>query len=197
MSKNKENKLFFVTSNKNKFNEVKAILKKFNIEILWLNKEYLEVQANDIKTIAVESAKKLSIDLENSFFLEDTGLFIEVLNGFPGPYSAYVFKTIGNEGILKLLEKQKNRSAFFETCVAFYDAHERTIKTFIGHVDGVIAKSIRGRGWGYDPIFIPIGYDKTYAELGEKKNEVSHRTIAMQMFARWYLAEHLKYKPKS
>jgi len=180
-------KLIFVTSNENKYNEAKCIFSKFNIDVIWHQLEYPEIQSMSIEQIAEWSAKYVYSVLKKPLFLEDTGLFIDALSGFPGPYSSYVYKTIGNEGILKLMNGVANRKAYFLTVVAYVD--ENGVKLFKGRVNGVISKSIRGTKWGFDPIFIPEGMDKTYSELGEIKNKISHRKKAYDEFINWLL-EH-------
>ncbi|MEM0332314.1 MAG: non-canonical purine NTP pyrophosphatase, partial [Archaeoglobaceae archaeon] len=110
------------------------------------------------------------------------GLFIEALKGFPGVYSSYVFKTIGNEGILKLMDGITNRRAYFKAVLAYWDGKE--IHIFEGKVEGEIATEIRGSGgFGFDPIFL---YNKkTFAEMGDEKNEVSHRRRVLEKFFTW------------
>jgi len=172
-------KVYFVTSNEGKFREVKEIGKKYGIEIDWIRREYLEPQGSDLEEIAKISAQLLAEEIREPFFLEDSGLFIEALKGFPGPYSSYVFKTIGNEGILKLMNGVEDRRAYFLAVIAFWDGEK--VLTFKGRVDGRIATEMRGdKGFGFDPIFEYNG--KTFAEMGEEKNEVSHRRRALENF---------------
>ena len=180
--------LFFVTSNEHKFREVSRIFGDRGIDVCWYKLKYPELQDSNLENIAIESAKIVYNKLKKPLFLEDTGLFIKSLNGFPGPYSAFVFDTIGTRGIIKLMQGIEDRTAYFETVVA-YISNEVNIYTFVGKRYGKIALNERGTSWGYDPIFIPDGYDKTYAELGDEKNRISHRMIAMRKFIEWYLKE--------
>ncbi len=177
--------IYFVTSNKAKFEEAKKIAEEYSISIEWYNKKYIEIQGNSLEEIAKRSAKMLIGEINGKFFIEDSGLFIEALNGFPGPYSSYVFKTIGNDGILKLMKGVKNRKAYFMAVVAFYDGKD--IKIFKGFVQGEISSEKRGeKGFGFDPIFLYKG--RTFAEMGEEKNKVSHRRRALeQLFS--YIAK--------
>ncbi len=117
--------------------------------------------------------------------VDDTGFFVSALSDFPGSYAAYVLKTIGYQGILKLLEGFKNRSARFMTAVAFNDG--ATTKSFIGVMHGTISERPAGdSGFGYDPIFIPDGFSKTYAELSlTEKITISHRTRAFRKLLEW------------
>lgn len=171
--------MIFITSNEAKFREAKALAEKFSIRIEWLRMEYEEPQGFELEEIAKRSAEILANRIKKPFFIEDSGLFIEALKGFPGPYSSYVFKTIGNEGILKLMAGVENRKAYFKAVIAYFDGSK--IRTFDGVVDGEIALEIRGeKGFGFDPIFL---YDnRTFAEMGEEKNLVSHRRRALEKF---------------
>ena len=175
-------KLSFVTSNEGKFREAREIASFYGVEVTWLKMKYDEFQGDSLEEIAVKSARALSKVIDGPFFIEDSGLFVEALNGFPGVYSSYVLKTIGNPGILKLMEGVENRKAYFEAVIAFFDGSE--IHTFVGRVDGEIAGEMRGeKGFGYDPIFL-YG-DRTFAEMGEEKNAVSHRRRALESFLKW------------
>lgn len=179
--------ILFVTSNINKFAEAKRILSKFNINLIHYNFSYNEIRSEYLEEIAKDAAKKLFKVIRKELIVEDSGLFIDSLNGFPGTYSAWVFKKIGNEGILKLMKNLKNREASFKSCIAF--ASDKCIKTFIGEVRGKISLKIRGnQGFGFDPIFIPKNYKKTFAENENLKNKISHRTNALLKFANWYLS---------
>jgi XTP/dITP diphosphohydrolase len=171
-----------VTSNEGKYREVRAIGKKYGINVGWMRMEYFEAQGNDLEEIAKISAELLSEKFQSPFFIEDSGLFIDSLNGFPGPYSSYVFKTIGNEGILKLMKDVEDRSAHFLAVVAYWDGEK--VHTFSGRVDGRITDEMRGcEGFGYDPIFEYEG--RTFAEMGEEKNEYSHRRKAIEKLFSW------------
>ncbi|MCS7121537.1 MAG: XTP/dITP diphosphatase [Archaeoglobaceae archaeon] len=175
--------IYFVTSNEGKYREVLAIAKKYGLEFEWMKEKYVEIQGKDLEEIARKSAEILSEKMKDKkFFLEDSGLFIEALNGFPGPYSSYVFETIGNEGIIKLMKGVKNRKAYFKAVIAYWDGKE--IRTFTGIVEGEISDEIRGSyGFGFDPIFLYSG--RTFAEMREEKNEVSHRRRALEKFFEW------------
>ncbi|HDM60168.1 MAG TPA: non-canonical purine NTP pyrophosphatase, partial [Archaeoglobus veneficus] len=110
--------LTFVTSNEGKFREAEEIAARYGIKLKWKKMSYLEPQGSSLEEIAKLSAEALSKELKEPFFLEDSGLFVEALKGFPGPYSSYVFKTIGNEGIVKLMDGVENRKAYFLAVVA-------------------------------------------------------------------------------
>ena len=182
----------FVSSNVNKFQEIENILNEYHIKISFHKAELPEIQSDSLEEIAIFSAKHAFTQLEQPLFLEDTGLFIQGrLNGFPGPYASYVFKTIGNQGILKLLREEMSRGAIFRTVYALILSDSESF-TFIGETRGTIAHEEKGNeGWGYDPIFIPDeGDGKTYAEMGiMKKNKISHRQRSLRKMVEWFKKE--------
>lgn len=175
--------VFFTSSNKNKYLEAKKILEKFGIKVGFYKCILTEIQSDSIKEIANQKAIDAFLKCKKPVIIEDDGLFINPLGGFPGPFSSYVFKTIGNDGILKLVKTKRN--AQFQSIIGFCDKKKKPM-LFEANVKGKIAKNIRGKGWGYDPIFTPSGKSKTYAELSNK-NELSHRYLALKKFANWYL----------
>jgi len=173
----------FASTNQNKFLEVQSILSTFDITVQFAHVSLVEVQSNSLDEIAREKAKSAFAKLQRPVIVEDDGLFIDSLKGFPGQYSSFVFKTIGNEGILKLLVGQGQRSASFRSLVAYHDGQSTSISK--GIVEGSISDEITEGGWGYDPIFIPSGTGLTFAQLKDRKNEYSHRRRALEKFAHW------------
>ena len=180
MDKKKE-PLYFITGNNNKFNEIKNLFQKedLNYELKQNKIKTTEIQAHSIKEVALFKLNSVRRKLTHSYFIEDAGFFVdEPLNGFPGVYSNYVLKTIGNKGILDLIRDYEDTKAHFETVIALYFLQFDEILIFEGRVEGTLANTIRGRGgFGFDPIFIPKELpDRTFAELTvEEKNSVSHR----------------------
>jgi len=176
--------LYFVTHNEAKYREAEQIGQEFKIEIRWLNFEYEEIQEDNLESIAATSCRRLielKTDLqEKKFFVEDAGLFIESLKGFPGPYSSYVYHTIGNEGILKLMNNENNRKAKFNSVIALHT--KEGINLFKGITEGIIVEEMRGnQGFGFDPIFKPHSSEQTFAEMSLKtKNLYSHRQKSLR-----------------
>ncbi|HID19793.1 MAG TPA: XTP/dITP diphosphatase [Methanophagales archaeon] len=182
--------LVFITTNKQKVKELRALAnsESKDITIAHLDYDYPEFQLDEIEAVAEESANYIrmysEVVVEKPFFIEDSGLTIHALNGFPGPFSAFVFNKIGNAGILKLMVDKKGeaRRATFKTVVAFCESMEKAPMLFVGTAKGTIANAARGEGgFGYDPIFELEGASKTFAEMStEEKNVVSHRGQAFR-----------------
>lgn len=178
-----------VTGNKGKAAEVAAFFDGI-VEVTHVAFETIEPQEDNVEKIARAKAEQAYAYLKRPLIVDDTGLFIEALNGFPGPFAAYVQDTLGNEGVLRALESIENRRAYFMTAIAYAD--ETGIYTFEGKVDGEITTAPRGaNGFGYDPIF-SVG-EKTLAEMTlVEKNCVSHRARALEEFRKWYIAREQK-----
>jgi XTP/dITP diphosphohydrolase len=203
MSKN-ENKnfplkgkvVFFATGNINKFNEARRILSHYGIAVGMLKLKGDEIQSESLQEIAETSVINAYKKCKLPIFVEDAGLFIDALSGFPGPYAAYAYKTIHNSGIIKLMDKVKQRKAKFESIIAYCD--EQTLcnpQSFHGEVQGEITTAERKEegksGFGFDPIFQPSGSAKTFAEMTiDEKNGYSHRAMAIRKFAEWYKKHH-------
>ena len=182
-------KLVFATNNAHKLEEVSSIMGD-QVELLSLNDIGCQTDIPETaETLEGNALLKSSYIYKNyhlDCFADDTGLEVEALNGAPGVYSA---RYAGGEGhdaqanMLKLLhelEGKENRKAQFRTAISLIlDGKEYL---FEGVIKGEIIKEKRGNsGFGYDPIFKPEGYDRTFAELGNDiKNQISHRALAVQ-----------------
>ena len=174
--------VLFVSSNEEKYNEAKKILAEFGIELVFFQTELVEIQHDSLSEIALKKGIDAYTKCKKPVIVEDDGLFIDSLSGFPGPFSSYVFKTIGNNGILKMIGN--NRDAQFRAIIAFCDSKKEPI-LFESKVVGKISENVQGTGWGFDPIFIPEKQNKTYAQLAEK-NKLSHRYESLKKFANWF-----------
>ena len=174
--------LLFVSSNIHKFKEAKEILDSIGIPIKFFKLTLEEIQSKSIKEIALKKAKDAYSKCNAPLIIEDDGLHVNSLAGFPGPYSSYVQNTIGNNGILNLLKN--SRDAKFVSTITYCD--KNNLKSFKGTLFGTISNSEKGKGWGFDPIFIPKNQTKTYGELSDKNN-ISHRYKALKKFSNWYL----------
>jgi len=182
--------IFFATNNFHKFNEARRVLAEYKIAVGMLRVKALEIQSDSLSDIAQASAIDAFGRCHLPVIVEDAGLFVNALNGFPGPYSAYVYKTVGNVGLLKLMENVEDRKATFKSVIAYYDGHGAPV-CFEGEAAGkIVNEERRGNGksgFGFDPIFQPAGNAKTFAEMAlEEKNGFSHRAKAISKFAKWY-----------
>ena len=175
--------VLFASSNMNKFKEAKNITSKFGLKIKFLKSTLQEIQADELEEIAKHKALEAFSICLKPVIVEDAGLFIKSLNGFPGPYSSFVFNTIGNKGILRLVSK--SRSASFRSIIAYCEK-KGDVHLFSSNVEGTISKKEQGLRWGFDPIFIPHGEHQTYSQLVDK-NQISHRYLALKKFTNWYL----------
>lgn len=175
-----------VTSNAGKAAEVAAFFGG-SLEVDHIALEVPEYRSNDIAEIARGKARFAYRQLKTPLIVDDTGFFIDALEGFPGPYAAYVLNSIGNAGILKLMEGISDRNARFTTGIAYADEHG--IQVFTGTLEGKIALCPRGtNGFGYDPIFELD--KKTLAEISmDEKSRISHRGRALSSFHDWYISQ--------
>lgn len=183
--------VFLVTGNLHKFNEARRVLSRYKIATAMLKKvEAIEIQDDSIEKVAEASVLDAVVKCNLPVLVEDAGLFIDALNGFPGPYSSYVCRTIGNDGVLKLMEGVADRKASFKSVVAFASPGTDKPGFFSCGVEGQIVKKKRGNlGFGFDPVFKPSTSRKTFAEMNvEEKNKFSHRASAFRRFAQWYTA---------
>jgi XTP/dITP diphosphohydrolase len=186
-------KIYFVTTNAGKFREARALFEGlFDVE--QINMSYPELQDDDLSKIAAYGARYCAVELDKPLIVEDSGMFVDALGGFPGPYSAYVQRTLGNKGILRLMEGVENRRAEFRSVVA-YSAPGEEPTTFTGIWWGdLLEEEVGTNGFGYDPIFsyrqFPVG-EMTV----EQKNEVSHRRRSLLQFREWYEGKIGKSKP--
>lgn len=193
-------KIVFATNNSHKLEEIRQILGK-SIEVLSLADinchEDIPETAPTIEGNAMMKARYVYDKYGTPCFADDTGLEVEALNGAPGVYSA---RYAGGEGhdseanmrkLLHELEGKENRRAQFRTVIALIEQKDGkpVAHTFEGKIEGHISDEKRGTsGFGYDPIFVPEGYEQSFAELGnEIKNKISHRARAVARLAEYLL----------
>ena len=169
--------LYFITSNKGKYKEVANKLIEADFKVIQKNLGYPEVQANSLEDVVNFGVSYILERFHKPFIIEDAGIFIKNLNDFPGVYSADVFYKIGCKGILKLLDGiKKDRGACFKSVIAYVNS-EKQIHVFAGECFGHIGfEEVGDNGFGYDPVFVPKGENKTFAEMTvDEKNRFSHR----------------------
>lgn len=173
--------LYFITSNRGKVQEAARKLRPYGYRVVQKNLGYPEIQADFLQDVAIEAVSDIQKRFHKEFIIEDAGLFIESLQGFPGVYSKYVFVTLGVAGILKLLQGEHNRRAMFQSVYAYCEPERKPV-IVTGECPGTISQIQRGtHGFGFDPIFIPKNEQKTFGEMTlEEKNQFSHRAKALE-----------------
>jgi XTP/dITP diphosphohydrolase len=169
----------FITQNSAKVAELQAKAKQFKLTINHISAPYPEIQADALEDVVKYGLVYCHKKFPAPLIIEDSGLFVDAFHGFPGPFSSYVYKTIGNQGLVKLVGE--GVQARFESIIGSY-FHD--FKLFCGQVQGQIVAS-RGRGgFGFDPIFEFKG--RTFGEMKvHEKNAVSHRSKAAELFLKW------------
>ncbi len=182
--------LLFATTNEFKLKESRDIL-SCNIDSISLDLE--EIQETDVEKVVLNKVLKAYDIVKRPVMVEDSGLYFNALNGFPGALIKLLIDKIGTNGSLseteskngnvsKLLLGLDNYGAYAKTCFAFTNSSsEKDVIIVDGVVNGLISKDIRGKnGFGWDDIFIPDGYDKTFAEMDSfEKNQISPRRLAL------------------
>lgn len=171
------NNITFCTTNKEKIKEASEILE---IKINSIDLQIDEIQTLDPIKCVEKKAQAAYFQTKNPVLVEDTCLFFDAWNSLPGVFIDYFMKTIGNDGLIKLMKDETNRMAKAQTSISFHDGNK--IITTTGIIKGTVAQQLKGeKGFGWDPIFIPQDKDKTFAEIERKeKNKISMRRIALE-----------------
>ena len=189
--KSKLPSVLFLTSNAGKFREAQTILKTFGVKLIRKPAKGIEIQSDSVEEVARVCAENAYRRFRVPLVVEDSGLFVDALRGFPGVYSSAIYVQVGCAGILRLLAQERRRSAKFVCALAYADS--KGIRVFKGVVNGQIARRLTpGAGFGYDPVFIPSGYSKPFSALPKVKATLSHRARAFQALGR-----HMMKKSKS
>ncbi|HUR68463.1 MAG TPA: RdgB/HAM1 family non-canonical purine NTP pyrophosphatase [Candidatus Thermoplasmatota archaeon] len=173
-------RITFVTGNKGKLHEAQTALAPSGHEVVGSDLHPVEIQGETLEEISRAKCDVLVGKLAPPFFVDDGGLFVHALRDFPGVFSAHALKTIGVQGILKLMEGVADRGAHFACVVSYHDG--RALRSFSGRCEGALATAPRssGHGFGFDPIFVPEGHGETFGELDAAvKNAISHRGKAL------------------
>ena len=202
--------LRYVTTNPGKVREAEEYL---GDGITQLDYDYTEIQSDDLGTIAARGAREAYRHAGEPTLVDDAGLFVRALDGFPGPYSSYVEDTVGVKRTWELASREEDRAASFRCVLAYCDGEgfdaspdpvdkdDRVaaaaagpegdddealpVKLFEGRVRGTLVEPRGDEGFGFDPIFEHEG--TTFAEMDEaEKNAISHRGRALAKFAEWH-----------
>lgn len=166
--------LYFITGNQGKFNEIKSLLP----DVEQLDIDLPELQ--DVDPKAIIKAKLLAAfeHHQGEFIVEDTSLYVESMNGLPGPLVKWFLKSVGGEGLLKMAQALGSVKAEARTIIG-YARNQDEMEFFEGVIKGSLVAPRGDKGFGWDPIFLPEGFDQTFAEMGlEQKTEISMRRQA-------------------
>lgn len=167
--------LYFITGNKNKFEEAKSVLP----ELEQMDIDLPEIQEIDAKLIIKHKLEEALKHHKGFFIVEDTSLYMDCLHGLPGPLIKWFMKTIGNDGLANLAQKLSNSKAQAKTIIG-YATDDDNVHFFEGSISGEIVSPQGDTNFGWDPIFKPDGYDVTFAEMPkEEKNKISMRRQAL------------------
>jgi XTP/dITP diphosphohydrolase len=168
----------FVSRNAGKVPEVRAVLAESGVRLRWRKREFVEPQVPTLEEVVAAKLHAVR-DVPGDVLVEDSGLFIPSLHGFPGVYSAHFLEIWGFGPMLELL-RTRSPKAFFRTVAGVRRGTQQW--TFVGEVHGAIARRPAGKGgFGYDPIFVPDGWTRTFAQVpAAEKDAISHRARAVR-----------------
>ena len=155
--------VYFASSNSNKFGEIEPILSHYGIISHFVKLSLQEIQSDSLYRITKAKSTNAFEYLQKPVIIEDDGFYISSLKGFPGQYSSFVFKTLGNQGLLKLMENKRDRKAYFLSVIIYNDGH--TLKMFTGKTQGILSRLATEGGWGFDPIFVPKSEHKDFRRV--------------------------------
>ena len=178
-------KLRFITGNPNKLREARQILSGFDVQSK--DVELYEIQEVNEQLIVEEKIRQALKLLDEEVFVEDTSLCYDALNGLPGPLVKWFIKNAGCRGLVDMLAAYENKTVYAKCYIGYgvpaRDGKKEKILVFEGSVKGRIVEPAGKSKFGFDPIFLPDGYEKTFAQMtGEEKNSISHRRLALEKF---------------
>jgi XTP/dITP diphosphohydrolase len=190
-------KIVFATNNQHKLEEVRAMIGA-HFDVLSLRdincNEDIPENGLTFEENAISKARYIKDNYGYDCFADDSGLEVTALNNAPGVFSARYAGEPSNsqrniEKLMQEMQGKEERSARFRTCIAYLTDEEERL--FEGCVEGYIIDTLRGfNGFGYDPLFVPCGYDITFAEMSsEEKNKISHRAVAVQKLIEYLLGK--------
>lgn len=184
--------IIFATSNASKVKIARERLERYGINVIQRSVETSEIQSLDVEEVGMEKARQLLGKLQEPFFIDDSGLTIYALNGFPGALIKPTIDAIGDSGILKLMEGKKDRKVNAESVLVYANPKTNELKSFIGTFEGTLSESLSGeniRGLGIERIFIPLNSTKTIASMSDdewlKSLDDFRKTDHYDKFGRW------------
>ena len=173
-------RLRFLSSNPNKIAEAKAILSAAGFDLIAVERKLEEIQSANVELLVRDKCIKAFRLIGRPVFVEHTGLYIEAVNGFPGGLTEIFWDTLGAERVAGLFGKDDG-AAVARTRIGYCDG--RCVHQFEGEVSGTLARKPRGDTSQWDCVFIPEGSKQTFAEMGQRKNEISMRRKALDRLA--------------
>ena len=176
----KSNEFILITCNEQKIKEFRLVLLGSGIKFDVLKADKPELQSDDPCEIVKVAAKTFAEKIRKAVVIEDSGLFIEALKGFPGTYTKHVYNKIGTAGLIKLMKGKTDRKCRYKSAVGYCKPGKEPV-CFLGSEEGIIAEREKGRkGWGQDPIFMPKGKNRTYGELRKTESVNTFRKEAIE-----------------
>jgi XTP/dITP diphosphohydrolase len=176
----------FLSKNENKIAEAKAILAPLGVEVIPVAIPINELQTSDVEIIVRDKVLRAFNKIGHRLFVEQTCLYLDSLNGFPGGLTQPFWDALNADRFCELFGREGHCALRAVTWIGYCDG--RKVHHFQGEITGVVAPEPRGdRTFQWDCVFVPDGHDETFAEMGERKNEISMRRLAMNHFA-----DHLK-----
>ena len=183
--------IYFITGNKSKFREAKSILNGSGIVLIKKNLKLHEMKTTDQRKLVLEKANEAFRKIKKPLIVDDTGIYFDVYNNFPGTYTKFIFDTVGLEGIERLVDGT-SRKAFFKTLICYKD--KKRTKIFKGIWGGKITKNINrpfNQDWQYNNIFVPEGFTKHLSEISlTQRMKHSHRRKALDSFIKFWRQEN-------
>lgn len=171
----------FITGNEGKLREARAILSHF--DIISKDIDLPEIQEIDAQAVIEAKLQEAFALHKGTYIVEDTSLYITAMNGLPGPLIKWFLRSLGNDGLAELAQKYDDHSASASSMIG-YITEEGNTHFFEGRVEGAIVQPQGESDFGWDPIFMPEGNDKTFAQMSaEEKNAISHRKLAFTKLA--------------
>lgn len=179
--------LFIATTNKHKVEEISAILSESGVKLTQRPLKLIEPDSGSLEEIACSKAMQAFAKLKKPVIAEDTGVYFDAYNDFPGILAKRIYLGIGFEGLLALIRRVKDKRAHFGTAICYFDG--RVCKTFSGSLKGRLltrAVSLQKDRLPYEKLFIPQGYSKALVDIPlAEKNRISHRAQAARKLAKW------------
>lgn len=182
--------LRFLSGNQLKIREVQSILKEVKVDVISVNRKISEIQTIDVTALVHDKCIKAFAFVNQPIFVEHTSLQLASMNGFPGGLTQVFWDTLQADRVAEIFGRMEDPRVSAVTRIAYCDG--RRVHQFEGKVTGKISSEVRGsRDFQWDCVFVPDGETQTFAELGDRKNDISMRRRALETFAEFLRGEVL------